>query len=113
METVRVAVEQSTSHKFNRALVNYYRDGRDSVDWHADDEVTLGPEPLIASLSLGAERDFQLCHNETKKRVCITLPHGSLLLMGPGIQQYWQHRIAKVNDLDEPRVNFTFRYMES
>ena len=113
METVRLAVEQSTSHKFNRALVNYYRDGRDSVDWHADDEVTLGPEPLIASLSLGAERDFQLRHNETKKRVCITLPHGSLLLMGPGIQQYWQHRIAKVNDLDKPRVNFTFRYMES
>ena len=112
METLRLSVERQTSERFNRALVNYYRSGRDSVDWHADDEVSLGFEPVIASLSLGVERVFQLRHNHTKERVALTLPHGSLLLMGAGTQSYWQHRIAKVKQLDEPRVNFTFRLMD-
>ena len=112
MDSVRTAVEQTTGHSFNRALVNYYRHGRDSVDWHADDEPELGIEPLVASLSLGAERMFQLRHNKSKERLSVSLPHGSLLLMGAGIQDYWQHRLAKVSGLEEARVNFTFRYME-
>lgn len=112
MDKIRLSIEQTTEQRFNRALVNYYRDGRDSVDWHADDEKELGPAPVIASLSLGVERVFQLRHNETKERLSISLPHGSLLLMGAGIQAHWQHRIAKVKDLQQPRVNFTFRYME-
>jgi alkylated DNA repair dioxygenase AlkB len=112
MDKVRTAVEQVTGHRFNRALVNYYRHGRDSVDWHADNEVELGREPMVASLSLGAERVFQLRHNKTKERLSVSLPHGSLLLMGAGIQEHWQHRLAKVASLEQPRVNFTFRYME-
>ena len=112
IERLRADVENQTDAAFNRALVNYYRDGSDSVDWHADNEPELGPEPLIASLSLGAERVFQLRHLQTKQRISIPLPHGSLLLMGAGIQGYWQHRIAKVKDLHQPRVNFTFRYMD-
>jgi alkylated DNA repair dioxygenase AlkB len=55
---------------------------------------------------------FQLRHNLSREKLAISLPHGSLLLMGAGIQQHWQHRLAKVLDLQEPRVNFTFRYME-
>ena len=113
MDKVRTAVEQVTGHRFNRALVNYYRHGRDSVDWHADNEPELGREPLVASLSLGAERVFQLRHNKTKERLSVSLPHGSLLLMGAGIQEHWQHRLAKVASLEQPRVNFTFRYMAS
>jgi alkylated DNA repair dioxygenase AlkB len=112
MDSLRIAVERQTETAFNRALVNYYRHGNDSVDWHADDEPELGPAPVIASLSLGAERVFQLRHNHSKQRLAISLPHGSLLLMGPGIQAHWQHRLAKVANLQEPRVNFTFRYME-
>jgi len=112
MDKVRTAVEQVTGHRFNRALVNYYRHGRDSVDWHADNEVELGREPMVASLSMGAERVFQLRHNKTKERLSVSLPHGSLLLMGAGIQEHWQHRLAKVASLEQPRVNFTFRYME-
>lgn len=111
MDSLRGAVEQQTDAAFNRALVNYYRSGSDSVDWHADDEPELGPEPLVASLSLGVERVFQLRHNQSRERISISLPHGSLLLMGAGVQNYWQHRIAKVANLQEPRVNFTFRYM--
>jgi len=112
MEQLRLSVESQTGQPFNRALVNYYRHGRDSVDWHADDEKALGPAPVIASVSLGAERVFQLRHNLSREKLSISLPHGSLLLMGAGIQQHWQHRLAKVGDLQEPRVNFTFRYME-
>ena len=112
MDSVRASVEQTTGHPFNRALVNYYRHGRDSVDWHADDETELGVEPLVASLSLGAERVFQLRHNQSKERLSVSLPHGSLLLMGAGIQDHWQHRLAKVSGLEQSRVNFTFRYME-
>lgn len=111
LERQRLAIEQQTGAVFNRALVNYYRDGSDSVDWHADDEPELGPEPLIASLSVGVERVFQLRHTLTKQRISISLPHGSLLLMGAGVQSYWHHRIAKVKELNQPRVNFTFRYM--
>lgn len=112
MDKQRIAVERATGYRFNRALVNYYRHGRDSVDWHADNEPELGTEPLVASLSLGAERVFQLRHNKTKERLAVSLPHGSLLLMGAGMQEHWQHRLAKVAGLEQPRVNFTFRYME-
>lgn len=111
IDLIRHNVESQTGAAFNRALVNYYRDGSDSVDWHADDEPELGSEPIIASLSLGVERVFQLRHRLTKQRISISLPHGSLLMMGAGIQNYWQHRLAKVANLQEPRVNFTFRYM--
>ena len=82
LERQRLAIEQQTGAAFNRALVNYYRDGSDSVDWHADDEPELGPEPLIASLSVGVERVFQLRHTLTKQRISIPLPHGSLLTHG-------------------------------
>jgi len=111
LDKLRADVESETGKPFNRALVNYYRSGQDSVDWHADDEPELGFEPVIASVSVGCDRVFQLRHNETKEKVKINLPHGSLLLMGAGIQEYWQHSIAKVKDLDDPRVNFTFRFM--
>ncbi len=111
IDDLRQEIEKQTGAGFNRALVNYYRDGSDSVDWHGDNEPELGPEPLIASLSLGVERVFQLRHTLTKQRISIPLPHGSLLMMGAGIQSYWHHRIAKVQGLREPRVNFTFRYM--
>lgn len=111
LNQLRENIQTRSNYPLNRVLANYYRDGSDSMDWHADDEVELGPDPVIASLSLGAERTFQLRHNQTKEKVSINLPHGSLLVMGPKIQTFWKHRIAKVRDLQEPRVNFTFRYV--
>lgn len=111
LNQLRKNIQTRSNYPLNRALANYYRDGSDSMDWHADDEAELGPDPVIASLSLGAERTFQLRHNQTKEKVSINLPHGSLLVMGPKIQTFWKHRIAKVRDLQEPRVNFTFRYV--
>ena len=112
METLRRRVERQTGNCFNRTLVNYYRDGQDSVDWHADDELELGPEPIIASVSLGQERAFLLRHKTTKERLNINLPHGSLMMMGSGIQEHWQHSIAKDKNVVGPRINFTFRNMD-
>ena len=112
METLRRRVERQTGNCFNRTLVNYYRDGQDSVDWHADDELELGPEPIIASVSLGQERAFLLRHKTTKERLKINLPHGSLMMMGPGIQEHWHHSVAKDKNVVGPRINFTFRNMD-
>jgi alkylated DNA repair dioxygenase AlkB len=111
MSDLAKSVATETGFPFNRALVNYYRDGKDSVDWHADNEPELGPDPIIASVSLGEERVFQLRHNLTGKIVSLSLPHGSLLLMGSRIQHCYQHRLAKVKNMHQGRVNFTFRYM--
>ena len=112
MDLLRGRVEQQTGCFFNRTLVNYYRDGRDSVDWHADDEAELGLEPIIASVSLGEDRPFLLRHKVTKERLKINLPHGSLMMMGPGIQEHWHHSIAKDRNVVKSRVNFTFRNMD-
>ena len=109
LERMRAEVGATTRTQFNSCLANYYRDGNDSVDWHADDEAILGKQPCVASISLGAQRVFQLRHRHTGERLDLTLPHGSLLFMGAGVQEYWQHKIPKENALSEARINFTFR----
>ena len=111
MEDLRRRVELSTGEIFNAILVNYYRDGKDSNDWHSDDEKELGAYPVIASISIGAERVFHLRHKVTKQKLKMNLPHGSLLLMGAGIQEYWQHKLSKTSLQVGPRINLTLRYM--
>ena len=111
MEDLRRRVELSTGEIFNAILVNYYRDGKDSNDWHSDDEKELGAYPVIASVSIGAERVFHLRHKVTKQKIKMNLPHGSLLLMGAGIQEYWQHKLSKTSLQVGPRINLTLRYM--
>lgn len=110
---VKTRIETLTTHTFNCALANQYRDGSDSVDWHSDDELELGRAPIIASLSLGANRVFELKHRYKKQlpRPKILLGHGSVLVMKGSTQRYWRHRIAKVKGLDEARINLTFRHI--
>lgn len=98
-----------TGNEFNGVLVNLYRDGNDHLGWHADNEIVNGPEPTIASISLGAERRFDFRHNETGEVVKVLLPHGSLLVMSGLSQTCWQHRIPKETHLSLPRINLTFR----
>ena len=94
----------------NSVLVNLYRDGRDSNGWHADNEVELGFEPVIASVSLGATRRFRLRNIKDKsKTLAFDLPHGSLFIMGAGIQQHWQHQLSKTARKVNPRINLTYR----
>tara|TARA_Y100000992_G_scaffold47173_1_gene27358 strand:- start:957 stop:1295 length:339 start_codon:yes stop_codon:yes gene_type:complete len=111
MEDLKRRVELSTGEIFNAILVNYYRDGKDSNDWHSDDEKELGAYPVIASISIGAERVFHLRHKVTKQKLKMNLPHGSLLLMGAGVQEYWQHKLSKTSLQVGPRINLTLRYM--
>ena len=94
---------------FNSVLANLYRDGNDAMGWHADDEPELGPTPVIASVSLGAERRFDLRHNESGETVSALLPHGSLLVMSGDSQHAWKHRIARTARVGSPRINLTFR----
>ena len=99
---------------FNCVLLNLYRDGQDSMGWHSDDEPELGPDPSVASLSLGATRRFQLRRRRDRRtRVDLDLRHGSLLVMGPPTQAHWQHAVPKRPKASGagPRVNLTFRYI--
>ncbi len=98
-----------TGTQFNSVLVNLYRDGQDSVSWHSDNEAINGKEPVIASVSLGATRRFDLRHKETKEMVKADLEDGSLLVMSGLSQQCWVHQIAKTKTPVGPRINLTYR----
>ena len=110
---VRDAVQRATKREFNSVLLNYYRDGNDTVSWHADDEPGLGLSPFIASLSLGAVRDFVLRRvDDPKSKISGPLPHGSLLVMAGETQGNWQHAVPRRKRVKKPRVNLTFREFE-
>ena len=108
-QIIRSAVEAATGASFNSVLLNYYRDGRDSMGMHSDDEAELGPAPVIASVSFGAARTFMLRHKSGRERLRIDLSDGSLLLMAGSLQKHWSHGINKTAKALGARVNLTFR----
>jgi len=108
---LRRTVEDLTGHRYNSVLLNYYRDGADSMGMHSDDEPELGPAPAIASLSLGATRTFILRHKLNKRTVKIDLTDASLLLTAGDFQKYWLHGINKTAKPTGERLNLTFRYV--
>ncbi len=108
-QEIRQAVEAASGRRFNSVLLNYYRDGRDSMGMHSDNEPELGPEPAIASVSFGAERTFVLIHKASGERLKLVLTDGSLLLMAGKLQQHWAHGINKTARPVGSRVNLTFR----
>ena len=100
----------AAGERCNSVLANLYRDGRDGMGWHSDDEPELGPQPVIASLSLGATRRFCLKHKQAgAKSVAVELPHGSLLLMRGNTQQNYRHALPKTAKAVTERINLTFR----
>ena len=111
LQSLRERVEQVSGARFNSVLLNHYRDQRDSMGMHADDEPELGPEPVIASLSFGDRRTLVLRHRYRKSLETVKLPleHGSLLLMRGSTQQFWKHGINKERRPCGARVNLTFR----
>jgi alkylated DNA repair dioxygenase AlkB len=109
---LRARVEATTGQSFNGVLLNLYRDGHDSMGLHADDEPELGPDPVIASVSLGAVRRFLLKprkHRPGAVPIRLALPHGSLLVMAGAVQRSWVHGLPKEPSVHGPRVNLTFR----
>ena len=95
--------------EFNSVLVNYYRDGQDSMGWHADDEQELGKNPTIAALSFGGERDLVFKNIISKETLAIPQLHGALIIIDGQTQKYWQHSIKKTKKFISPRINLTFR----
>lgn len=107
---IKTRIEQVTPSRFNSVLLNLYRDGRDGVGWHSDDELELGDRPVIGSVSFGAARLFALRHKRRRDlRVELELTHGSYLLMQGTTQRFWKHQVPRTEDLVEPRINLTFR----
>lgn len=115
----RERVQTLARQTFNSLLANLYRNGFDSVGWHSDNEKELGQKPIIASVSLGVTRVFEMRRvgghvgghvGEPKRKVLqIPLTHGSMLLMAGDTQRYWQHQLPKNRSVIAPRVNLTFR----
>lgn len=105
-------VSELAGEQFNHCLMNYYRDGQDSMGWHRDNEPELGPDPTVASLSLGCPRDFQLRSSETHT---LHLGHGELLIMDPPCQREYRHQLPKrsPSKVRDPRINLTFRRIHS
>jgi alkylated DNA repair dioxygenase AlkB len=104
----RLCAELGTG--FNSVLANRYRDGRDCMGWHSDDEAELGPAPVIASLSLGATRRFVLKHRgDPQVRQVLELPHGSLLVMAGATQRHYRHALPRTARPVGERINLTFR----
>jgi len=107
---IRARVEALTAQHYNSVLLNLYRDGRDGMGWHADDEPELGRNPVIASVSLGATRRFCLRHRRRKDlKLDLLLPHGSLLCMGGATQHHWVHALPKTRRPVGERINLTLR----
>ena len=112
---IKARMEQLCKHSFNSVLLNYYRGGSDSVSWHADDETELGPNPIVASVSLGAQRtlEFKPKFNLMTPKKQIVLGSGSILIMGKTIQNNWLHQIPKISGTIDPRISLTFRNHQS
>ncbi len=109
-ERLAATLAQGEGERFNSVLCNLYRDGRDSNGWHSDDERGLGPEPVVASISLGATRRFRMRPKRGRgEAITLDLPSGSLLVMGAGAQAHWQHTLAKTARTVGERINLTYR----
>ena len=106
---IKARVEALAESAFNSVLLNLYRDGQDSVGWHSDAEPELGRNPLVASVSLGAERRFVFQHKKKRHYLALDLEPGSVLIMGGSTQHYWRHQLPKTGRPVGARINLTFR----
>ena len=110
MMFIKEKVDKISEQNFTTVLANLYRNEKDSNGWHADNEKELGRNPIIASVSFGEERVFQIKHNTNKDaKQSIILQHGSLLVMRNGAQIHYKHQIPKASKSKNPRINLTFR----
>lgn len=113
---LRARLRSVTGQDFNTVLANLYRDGRDSLGFHADNEPELGPvrdDLAIASISLGTPRRFVLKHRREPRRLCYELGHGDLLVMRGRTQQRWVHGVPKTSKAVGPRINLTYRVVNT
>lgn len=98
---------ESVQGEYNFCLLNRYRNGSDSMGWHADDEPEMSP--VIGSLSLGETRKFRIRHNQTRETQTFEVANGTLIIMAGTMQQHWQHEVPKTKKRVGERINLTFR----
>jgi len=107
---IKEKIEKFCEVHFNSVLLNWYRDGGDHLNWHADDEKELGKNPTIASVNFGETRDFIIRRNDDNSvKITIPLKHGTLLVMSGELQHFWQHSVPKRKTVKGSRFNLTFR----
>lgn len=107
---IKEKIETKSGVVFTTALLNYYRDGKDSMGWHRDNEKNLGINPVIGSVSFGSTRTFQFRKYSDKNVIrSVELTHGSFLLMKGATQHFWEHQLPKTNKQAKARINITFR----
>ncbi|MCL1141887.1 alpha-ketoglutarate-dependent dioxygenase AlkB family protein [Shewanella gaetbuli] len=109
LSRLREKLFQDCQLDFNAVLVNQYANGSDCMGWHSDDEPEIQPNSAIASVTLGACRDFVIKHKTLKHKFIYPLQSGDLFIMHPGMQQEWLHSLPKRLKVTTPRINFTFR----
>ncbi len=110
---IKNAIDKIAKVRFNSVLMNWYRDGEDYMNWHADDEPELGKNPVIGSVNFGEIRDFIIRKNGSLEKITIPLKHGTLLVMGGELQHFWQHCIPKRKKSKQARLNLTFRIINT
>ncbi|MDR6566308.1 alpha-ketoglutarate-dependent dioxygenase AlkB [Chitinophaga ginsengisegetis] len=112
LQQIRDRITPVSGQAFNSVLLNLYRNGNDSMGWHADDEPELGRNPVIASVNFGATRRFQLRYkSDHQRKYELSLQHGSLLVMKGPLQEYWEHQVPKTTKISHGRINLTFRFI--
>lgn len=100
-----------TIPRFNSVLLNRYANGEERMGWHSDDEPELGPAPLITAVSLGSQRPLRFRWRDRRAPAFnVELPHGSLLVMGPGVQRDLQHALLPRTG-HGIRISLTFRHI--
>lgn len=109
VDACRHRCETLAGVSFNSGLANLYRDGQDTVGWHSDDELELGDEPIIASVSFGVTRRFDFRHKSGEPTIKTELTSGSVVIMSGRCQSHWKHQIARTKRVNSPRINLTFR----
>lgn len=102
-------VEDKSGETFNSCLLNLYHNGEEGMSWHSDGEKDLKKNGAIASVSLGAERNFSFKHKTTSQTVSVLLEKGSLLIMKGTTQSNWLHRLPPTKKVKSARINLTFR----
>lgn len=113
IKTLKKKVEKICNTSFNACLLNYYENGSQAMSWHSDNEKELKEKGVIASISLGAKRNFQFKHNGSNEKVSLELENGSLLIMKEETQYFWKHQLPASKKVTSPRINLTFRQFSS
>ena len=105
---VRDKINDVANVQFNGVLINWHRDGDDSINWHADDERSLGLNPVVGSVNFGETRDFVLKKCDKSEKLTIPVKHGTLLIMRGELQHFWEHSVPKRTKIKHDRINLTF-----